>query len=161
MERYSNNMNKCVEKVSSVFLEEYLLFQMQEKLQSEEELKRFYEEAEVKLEGEVREQKKKREIQEKKIQKLKHENIEAYQEYVLGKTEIFCSNDKEIKMAEKELSEINKTLEELEKSYIEIKNKKECLSAEGEYAVLSKEMLDKYIEKIVVYDEQNIEICWK
>ncbi len=33
--------------------------------------------------------------------------------------------------------------------------------AENVFAVLSKEMLDEYIEKIIVYDEQNIEICWK
>ena len=38
---------------------------------------------------------------------------------------------------------------------------RDALSVGNEFAVLSKEMLDHYIEKIIVYDEQNIEICWK
>ena len=32
---------------------------------------------------------------------------------------------------------------------------------ENQFAVLSKEMIDCYIEKVVVYNEQKIEICWK
>lgn len=38
---------------------------------------------------------------------------------------------------------------------------RDMVSANDELAVLSKEMVNRYIEKIVVYDEQNIEICWK
>lgn len=76
--RYSNAMEGCVEKVNALFVEEYVLFMIQERLYAEGEQK--------------------------------------------------------------------KILEEM---------------AENVFAVLSKEMLDEYIEKIIVYDEQNIEICWK
>lgn len=30
-----------------------------------------------------------------------------------------------------------------------------------QFAAMTKEMLDRYIEKIIVYSEQDIEICWK
>lgn len=43
----------------------------------------------------------------------------------------------------------------------EKKSKKNQRTAECEFAVLSKEMLDCYIEKIIVHSEDNIVICWK
>ena len=34
------------------------------------------------------------------------------------------------------------------------------LSAGGKFVVLSRELIDDYIEKIVVYNEQHIEVVW-
>jgi hypothetical protein len=36
-----------------------------------------------------------------------------------------------------------------------------CWRGGGEFAVFSREMIDKYIEKIIVYNKKNIEIEWK
>lgn len=60
-----------------------------------------------------------------------------------------------------ELSDLNETVQQMEASYIKRECDREALSVGNEFAVLSKEMIDHYIEKIIVYDEQNVEICWK
>lgn len=66
-----------------------------------------------------------------------------------------------VKSIEKELSDLNETVQQMEASYIKRECDREALSVGNEFAVLSKEMIDRYIEKIIVNDEQNIEICWK
>lgn len=78
-QRYSNNMLGCVGKVNAMFLEQYVLFEMQ-----------------------------------------KMEKTYKQKEYGCDRT-------------------TNKI----------------------EYTILSKEIIDRYIEKIMVYSEQHIEICWK
>lgn len=66
-----------------------------------------------------------------------------------------------VKSIEKELSDLNETVQQMEASYIKRECDREALSVGNEFAVLSKEMIDHYIEKIIVYDEQNVEIWWK
>lgn len=89
--RYSNGMDNCVNQVNAMFMEQYVLFSMQEKLQAEGDLEKLRMEAE-------------------------HINMEC---------------------------------------------ERESLSVGSQFAELSKEMIEHYIDKIVVYDEQHIEIFWK
>lgn len=98
--RYSNAMGHCVDKANAMFLEQYILFKLQEKRQEDGEPEKF------------------------RIE-------ETYRNYVSDRTESFLSGETMVK------------------------------SMEDELAVLSKEMVDHYIEKILVYDEQHIEIFWK
>ena len=81
--------------------------------------------------------------------------------YASGKTDSFQSDDIMLKSAEKDLADLNESLQKMEAAYIKMECDREALSIGNEFAVLSQEMLDHYIEKIVVYDEQHIEICWK
>ena len=66
-----------------------------------------------------------------------------------------------VKSVEKELADLNETVQQMEAAYVKMECDRDALSVGNEFAVLSKEMIDRYIEKIIVYDEQNIEICWK
>ena len=154
-------MENCVVKLNGIFLEEYILFNLQERLQENKSLERLHEEEIAKLETKIKKQREKKLSLEKIIHNLKQENFDAYQKYVTERTENFQSNDMEVKKVEKELEKQNKILQKLEDSYIDLKNKKNQITVEGEFAVLSKEMLDCYIEKIIVHSEDNIEICWK
>lgn len=96
-----------------------------------------------------------------RIQKLKQQNFESYQNYVSGKTDSFHSDDMMVKSIENDLVTLQETIQEMEVAYIKMECDRDALSVGSEFAVLSKEMIDHYIEKIVVYDEQHIEICWK
>ena len=91
--RYSNAMENCVDKVNAMFLEQYVLFMMEDKLQADGELER-------------------------------------------------------------------PRVQDVERLEQEIEEQGEKLSATSRSAELSKEMIDCYIDKIVVYDEQHIEIFW-
>ncbi len=159
--RYSNAMENCVDKVNAMFLEQYVLFMMQDKLYTDGEPEKLRREAVVRLDREIKELKEKRQLLDSRIQKLKQQNFEAYQNYASGKTDSFQSDDVVVKSIEKELSDLNETVQQMEASYIKMECDRDSLSIGNEFAALSKEMIDHYIEKIIVYDEQNIEICWK
>lgn len=159
--RYSNAEENCVERVNTMFMEQYVLFMMQDKLQADGELEKLRREATMKLDKEIKDAKQKRQMLDGRIQKLKQQNFEAYQNYVSGKTDSFQTDDTVVKSIEKELTDLNETIQKMEASYNKLEDERDRLSVGNEFVVLSKEMIDHYIEKIVVYDEQNIEICWK
>lgn len=159
--RYSNMLENCVDKVNAMFVEQYILFMMQDKLSADGELEKLREEAVLRVDNEIKELKEKRWLLEGSIQKLKQQKFESYQNYASGKTDSFQSDDIMLKSAEKDLADLNESLQKMEAAYIKMECDREALSIGNEFAVLSQEMLDHYIEKIVVYDEQHIEICWK
>lgn len=159
--RYTNMLENCVENVNAMFMEQYVLFMMQDKLYADGELEKLRKEAVLRLDQEIKELKEKRQLLDSRIQKLKQQNFEAYQNYASGKTDSFQSDGVVVKSIEKELSDLNETVQQMESSYIRMEYDRDSLSIGNEFAVLSKEMIDHYIEKIVVYDEQNVEICWK
>lgn len=159
--RYSNMLENCVDKVNAMFVEQYILFMMQDKLSADGELEKLREEAVLRVDKEIKELKEKRWLLEGSIQKLKQQKFESYQNYASGKTDSFQSDDIMLKSAEKDLADLNESLQKMEAAYIKMECDREALSIGNEFAVLSQEMLDHYIEKIVVYDEQHIEICWK
>lgn len=159
--RYANTMEQCVTKVNAMFMEQYVLFMMQDKLSVDGELKRLHMERTKRLKQEIKELKEKRQALEARIEKLKQQNFEAYQNYASGKAESFRPEKSVQKSLEKELSSLNENLETMEESCNHMKADVEKPGAGGQYAELTKEMIGRYIEKIEVYDEQRIEICWK
>ena len=159
--RYSNMLEHCIENVNAMFMEQYVLFMLQDKLYADGELEKLQTEAVQQLDREIKELKEKRQLLNGRIQKLKQQKFEAYQNYVLGKTDGFQTNDIMVKSVEKELADLNETVQQMEAAYIKMECDSDSLSVGNEFAVLSKEMIDHYIEKIIVYDEQNIEICWR
>ncbi len=159
--RYCNAMKNCVDKVNAMFMEQYVLFMMQDKLHANGELEKLRREAVTRLDREIKELKEKRQLLIVRIQKLKHQNFESYQNYISGKTDSFESEDIVVKSVEKELADLNETVQEMETANIKMECDRDMLSVGSEFVVLSKEMIHYYIEKVVVYDEQNIEICWK
>lgn len=158
--RYSNTMEHCVDKVNTMFLEQYVLFMFQDKLQADRELEQFcMEEADRRTE-EIKELKENRSLLLSQMEKLRQQNFEHYQEYACGKTERFHSDESMVKSIENELAALNERIQELEEAHFKRKDN-DGLYAGTPFSELSKEMIDRYIDKIVVYDEQHIEILWK
>ncbi|MCM1212482.1 MAG: recombinase family protein [Blautia sp.] len=90
-QRYSNGMKHCVDKVNALFMEEYVLWMLQDKLQAAGAAEK---------------------------SDRRHIAVDSGREYESG-------------------------------------------SARNLGTVLSKEMIENYIDRIEVYDERRIEICWK
>ncbi len=159
--RYSNAMENCVDKVNAMYLEQYVLFMLQDKLQADGELEKLRKEAVIKLEREIKEMKEKRQSLDNRVQRLKQQTFEAYQDYTSGKTDSFRSDDVTVKSIQEELVSLDETIQKTEATYIKMECDKDAMSVGSEFAVLSKEMIDYYIESILIYNEHNIEICWK
>lgn len=156
--RYSNAMGSCVGKVNAIFLEQYVLFMMQDKMKEKGEFERLCAEEAERLKQEIEEQRKKKNVLSARIQKIKQQKFEVYQDYACGRADSFHSDEIMVKSIEKELNEL---LMKLEASQINMESKREKRIAASPFAELSKEMIDRYVDKIVVYDEQHIEIFWK
>lgn len=159
--RYSNAMENCVERVNAMFLEQFVLFRMQEKLQAEVGLEKLRLGAVDRLHQEMKELKRKRSSLSAKILKIKEQNFKAYQDYACGRTDCFHSDDMMVKSVEEELDKLDNDIQKMEAEYIKIECGQDSSSTAGRFAELTKEMIDRYIDKIVVYDEQHIEICWR
>ncbi|MBS6195812.1 MAG: recombinase family protein [Clostridiales bacterium] len=154
--RYSNNMKHCVKKINAMFAEQYVLFLMQNRLREGEETEQICMEAADRLGSEIQELKKKRKKLLAKIERGKRQNFENYQDYARGKTDTFQSADTAIKSAENELLELESHIREKEALYMK-RDRKGVSEGINE---LSKDLIERYIEKVTVYDEQNIEIRW-
>lgn len=159
--RYTNTLESCVKKVNAMFMEQYVLFMIQDKLQKEGELERIRKEHVYQSEQKIKRQKERRKDLFTEIEKLKEENFEIYQRYASGQKEGFQSNESKIKSAEKELAELDESIQELEAIHTRLYDELKRLSVVGEFASFTKEMIDNYIENIVVYDKKNMEINWK
>ena len=159
--RYTNTLEKCVDRVNATFLEQYILYKMQEKLEAEGETEKLHTEMVLRLKNEIRELKAEREQLKTRMQKAKMQNLVAYEAYASGKSEGFQSHKIMVKSLEDEFARINEKIQKLEESCIEVENAQSSLWAGSQFAELSKEMIEHSIEKVVVYDEQHMEIFWK
>ncbi len=158
-QRYSNAMEHCVRKINAIFPEQYVLRMIQDKLQAEGEPKRLRMKEIRKRNKEIQELKEKRQALSAKKEKLKQQSFEAYQDYACGRTENFQSDSSALRAMEKELEDINEDIRKKEAAKDRIKGGIDNGDTD-ESVVLSKEMIEKYIDKIVVYDEQHMEIKW-
>lgn len=154
--RYFTELENCVERVSALFLEQYVLGLLQKKLKEAGEMEKGCGETSGKLYAQLQELKKKRRLLTARIERERQKNFESYQDYAGGKTETFLSAESVIKSAEEELFGLDARIQKTEAAY----RKTEHDGTDDRIAVLTKEMADRYIEKVVVYDEQNIEIRW-
>lgn len=158
--RYYNGLEHCVEKVNGMFVEEYILFMMQGKQQENGELDIIKQGTLADIDREIIEMKEKRQTLERKIHSLKQKNFEAYQNYADGKADNFQSNE-QMQHLEEELIKLNNSVGEKETAYIKLRFDRNGVGRGSHIAVLSKEMVERYIEKVVIYDEQNMEIQWR
>ncbi len=158
-QRYSNAMEACVRKVNGQFVEEYVLLMLQDQLQAVGELEKLHMEALIGLKREIMELKEERQMWEAKLEKLKLLDFESYQNYVCGKTGVFQSDESVMKSVKRELTSLDANLQEKEAAYFGVEHNRE--RAGNQFVVLSKEMIENYIDKIEVYDEQHMEIMWK
>lgn len=165
--RYYNGLEQskegfaCVEQVNVMYLEQYMLFMMQEKLLENGELEKLTQEHIVEVCGKIKDLKDKKRMLFKECEKQKLENFEAYQKFAVGKAESFQSRESRIKALERELEMLNGEITKQEEYYRKQMYDRKNLYLEEPYAALSKEMIDRYIRRIVVFDEQNLEIEWR
>ncbi|MCM1135962.1 MAG: recombinase family protein, partial [Clostridium sp.] len=165
--RYSNAMENCVGKVNAMLTEQYILWQLQDKLEKDGELeKRRMEEAE-RLGRKIKELREKRKLLLAGIARLKRQSFEAYQDYACGKAENFQSSESAVKSAEEELAELDTEIQAMEKACSALKRGGDGgydgdIKYVGNGAVEPwKELIEDYVDKVEVFDEQHMEIWWR
>lgn len=157
-DRYVTGLEGCVNKVNVMFLEQAVLFRLEEYLENQnlaaEAAGRQQEDLKGKRDGLLQDLWQ----AEGEYSRLKQEHYESYQLYSLGKQAEFHSLHAEM---EKKQEVIQKLQEQISRTDEQIHQAESGNFIMEEDAGLTSEMLERYIDKIIVYSEEEIEIRWK
>ncbi|MDC7290395.1 recombinase family protein [Blautia schinkii] len=155
---YANGEN-CVSKANLMFVEQYVLFKIEEVLCSRDNLEKLYAKINADIHKKIGDLEKNRDRLEKRKDMLFRKRMEDYEKSVFSDFK-FDKDDKEIVQTERRIDEINKQIEELE-AKIPVNKGKSVQDINREKLQLTKELTDELIHKIIVYDEEHIEIEWR
>ncbi len=152
---------KCVPCMNLMFLEQAVLFQIDSELSRQEKLEqmRLKKASEIHVSIEQLERDRERLLRKKAV--LQRERLAEYEKSVFDPGYQFQKEDAAIEQADMEIqqmeAEINRRKEQLPKENGQFIQ----MFANGCHTALTKELVDLLIQKIIVYDEQHIEIKWK
>ncbi len=156
--RYVDGLRDCVSKVNVMFLEQVVLFRLEEYLKEQKLAAEFShgykDDLNVKRDKLLRDMRK----AEREYERLKQVHYESYQLYALGEqTEfrpLYAGMEKQRRVIRSLQERVIRLDEQIQKA------ESEKFISGGE-VLLASETMEKYIDKIVVYNEEDIEIKWK
>lgn len=161
----------CVRKANAMFLEQYVLYELQQKMNVLLDRDKIWKEREENLKQHLKELKANRKSVQSRQKALQRERLESYEQYVSGKrveegrntaTE-YQDSISRIRVREKEaevlLAEIEKDMSSLEAELSKKQDFAELMAYCGA-AELTRETVQKFIRSIVVKDEQYMKIHW-
>lgn len=156
--RYVTGLEGCVSKVNAKFLEQAVWLRLEKYLKEQNlaaEVSRCYKND---LNGKREQVLRKMKQAKREYGKLKQEHYERYQLYSFGRQPEFTSL--RAKMEEKQ-----EIIEALQEQVIQIEEQIDKLQSGGfsfaKNALLAMELMERYIDTIVVHNEKEIEIKWK
>lgn len=138
--RYTCPLPDCVTKILAETLEEFAISRLKEKMAKEGI---FIGQEKQKWEQEIE----KKQKLERKLKQYRSKMQSAYEKYVWEGTETFFQTQIAVEEVRKELQEVQERLMEMKK--------------DTEDSVMTKEMADHYIDKIIVTKEQKMKMVWK
>lgn len=157
---YYKEANDCVDKVNLMFLEQFILFQMQTELLKQENLTDLKYKQALSIDNEISKLRKTKEQWKKKQENIQRDRLEEYEKYALGKSSCFNTVDLESEQIEQIIDQIDMDIKKYENEFSKYIDQNHKVCTESLRAELTKEMIDQMIHKIFVYDESNIEIEW-
>ncbi len=156
--RYVTGLEGCVNKVNVMFLEQVVLFRLEEYLEEQnltEEAAYRYKDALIgkrtNLLQDMRQVK-------REYNKMKKEHYESYQLYSFGEQPEFNSLYANIEEKQKIIHKLQEQIFQIDEQINRAESDKFIMALDVE---LTSEILELYIDKIVIYDEEEIEISWK
>lgn len=171
-ELYSNPKDNSVSKTNAMFLEQYVLFEIQQKVQELENMEKLRAGRMKALEQVYENQKRKLLSLKLRNRQMEGDKVTLYEQYRQGDgadgsglnvTE-YQERLESITKRQRELDDLVQKLEQqlaqTEEQMLKKSDIPELLAFYGA-AELTNEIIRKFIEKIVVTDEQNMEIFWK
>ena len=156
----------CIAQINVQFMEQYLLFRLQEEAERQGDMQHVIAEAKRRAEQELSEEQKLRKQLTKELEELQEAESGIYERYVfqaIGREEYV----KEKKNLQEQI-ECCKDRKEISDKRIKILKTRigdgECgvyeYMQDHSFTELTKEIVDRFIKRIVVYDEKSIEVEW-
>lgn len=162
--RYVNGLEGCVSKVNVMFLEQVVLLRLEEYKESKAFPKKHNLTAEVsqrvKDDLKVKRDGLRRRLRqaEREYGRLEKEHYENYQLYSMGKQKEFKSLRAEMEKQQEVARNLHEQAIQVEEQLARTETGK---FVPNEDTLLASDIMEKYIDKILVYNEEEIEIRWK
>ncbi len=155
----TNNLDSCVKRIEDFFLEEVILFQLQQHIMELGEMDGLLQQEKEDAAALVEKLKKECQSVEKAVEDAKEKRMADYEAYALGRLESYDgSREAEMQLKEK-LDGLRQELLEAEETARQLQRKESCEA----FAVtkLTSELMDQYIENVAVYSDDDVRITWK
>lgn len=164
--KYVTQYKGCVERVNVQFLEEYLLFRLQEEAERQADIHSICMEVKNRIEQELELLYERKNQAKEKLKDLQTAQTEIYEEYVFKKRskDDYIEEKRELKKQEECYMNLLDGLEKRIRTLQEVLS--ESVTDVYEYlqnrslTELTQEVADRFVKRIVVYDEWNIEVEW-
>ena len=165
--RYVTKQESCVGHVNVQFMEQYILFRMQEEAGRQIDRQRIYVEIKNRTEKELKKVRKRRDSITVSLELIQKEQMKVYEAYALQKEtrEEYMEKRKNL---QKEVGKYESMQKELDER-IAVLEQNLCMGETDlcefvlnqSFLRLTPEIADRFLERIVVYDEEHIEVKWK
>lgn len=164
--KYVTQYKGCVERVNVQFLEEYLLFRLQEEAERQADIHSICMEVKNRIEQELELLYERKNQAKEKLKDLQTAQTEIYEEYVFKKRskDDYIEEKRELKKQEECFMNLSDDLEKRIRTLQEVLS--ESVTDVYEYlqnrslTELTQEVADRFVKRIVVYDEWNVEVEW-
>ena len=165
--KYVTQYEGCVERINVQFLEEYLLFRLQEEAERQADMFDVCMEVKNRMGQELELLYERKRREDEKLKDLQTAQTSIYEQYVF-KEKSRVDYIEEKREFEKQEEQCRGLLDALEKR-IGILGERVSESGADIYEYLqnhsftelTQEVVDKFVKRIVVYDERNLEVEWK
>lgn len=156
--RYVTRLEGCVSKVNVMFLEQVVLFKLEEYLEEQNLTAEKADRHRDNLKGKQNKTLQDMRQAEREYDRLKQEHYESYQLYSLGEQTEFHSLHAEIEKKQKVIQALQEQLFQIDEQIHKAESQKFIVDRNVR---LTSEIVEQYIDKIMIYNEQDIEIEWK
>lgn len=164
--RYVTRCAGCVRQINVQFLEQYLLFRLQEEADKQTDIQRVLVKANDEAKQKLAEVDERRKRLSEELKDLQTEETRLYETYALERK----GREDYIKERQKLQEKIKQCMDMQQEMDGYMQTLKDKISEEEsgihEYVLshglteLTKEVVDRFVKKIVIYDEKNIEVEW-
>ncbi len=154
----------CVDHVNLMFLEQVVLYRMEEETTIQQEMKRLRGKERERFHEKIEKLTKIKNRLIRKRENLQRERMERYERSVFDEEFQFQTDDTEIRQAEERIAGIDQEIAGLKEAAPEMDTGFMDFSENSVGGQLTKQLVEALIRRIVVYDEEHIEIefvTWK
>lgn len=162
--RYVTRYSGCVSKVNVQFLEQYILFKLQEEIEKQVDMRRAYMEVKSRAAKELAQTNKEKKQITVRLEQLQTAQVGIYESYVLeekSRTEYLEEKEKLQEVMIKCMNRLKELEGQIERLEMLVTVEDSDIYVESNsFTKLTHDIVSTFLEKIVVYDEKHIEIEW-
>ncbi len=165
--RYVTRYEGCVRQINVQFLEQYILFRLQEDIERQAVMQRVCTEMKDQIRMELADAYEQRKQISGYLEQQQTEQVKIYEEYATGEMNRDSYIEKRQKLQQQTVQytdmrkKLDMRIETLERKFPDREMDVNAYLQGYNFTELTQEVADRFIKRVIVYDEKNIEVEWK